>query len=161
MPTPRALSSSSISTICATCFRSRSRRDTARRERRKRLTVPNNIDMTVGNLGLTDQEENQIVTFMQTLTDGFTTPYPDINTFTGQCKTGGTAATQGNALLIPTPDQSSGTDMHEGRARSSCCRLSNDDLAIIRWTSSNPEGDDEHFGVVGSEGPDTDSEISQ
>src|ERR1700730_1619291 len=50
--------------------------------------VPNNIDMTVGNLGLTDQEENQIVTFLQTLTDGFTTPYPDINTFTGQCMTG-------------------------------------------------------------------------
>jgi cytochrome c peroxidase len=65
--------------------------------------VPNNIDMTVGNLGLTDQEENQIVTFMQTLTDGFTTPYPDINTFTGQCMTGGTASTQGNELLIPTP----------------------------------------------------------
>jgi cytochrome c peroxidase len=65
--------------------------------------VPNNIDMTVGNLGLTDQEENQIVIFMQTLTDGFTTPYPDINTFTGQCMTGGTAATQGNEFLIPTP----------------------------------------------------------
>jgi len=27
--------------------------------------VPNNIDMTVGNLGLTDQEENLIVTFLQ------------------------------------------------------------------------------------------------
>jgi cytochrome c peroxidase len=65
--------------------------------------VPNNIDMTSGNLGLTDQEENQIVTFLQTLTDGFTTPYPDIETFTGQCMTGGTAATQGNELLIPTP----------------------------------------------------------
>jgi len=65
--------------------------------------VPNNIDMTTGNLGLTDQEENQIVTFLQTLTDGFTTPYPDIETFTGQCMTGGTAATQGNELLIPTP----------------------------------------------------------
>ena len=65
--------------------------------------VPNNIDMTVGNLGLTDQEENQIVTFLQTLTDGFTTPYPDINTFTGQCMTGGSAATQGNEFLIPTP----------------------------------------------------------
>ena len=64
--------------------------------------VPNNIDMTLGNLGLTDQEENQIVTFLQTLTDGFTTPYPDINTFTGQCMTGGIAATQGNDLLIPT-----------------------------------------------------------
>ncbi len=65
--------------------------------------VPNNIDMTVGNLGLTDQEENQIVVFLQTLTDGFTTPYPDINTFTGQCMTGGSAATQGNEFLIPTP----------------------------------------------------------
>ena len=65
--------------------------------------VPNNIDMTVGNLGLTAQEENQIVTFLQALTDGFTTPYPDINTFTGQCMTGGLAATQGNELLIPTP----------------------------------------------------------
>ncbi len=65
--------------------------------------VPNNIDMTLGNLGLTDQEENQIVTFLQTLTDGFTTPYPDINTFTGQCMTGGNASTQGNETLIPTP----------------------------------------------------------
>ena len=65
--------------------------------------VPNNIDMTSGNLGLTDQEENQIVAFLQTLTDGFTTPYPDINTFTGTCMTGGNAATQGNETLIPTP----------------------------------------------------------
>jgi hypothetical protein len=65
--------------------------------------VPNNIDMTVGNLGLTDQEENQIVIFLQALTDGFTTPYPDIDTFTGQCMTGGSAATQGNEFLIPTP----------------------------------------------------------
>jgi hypothetical protein len=48
--------------------------------------VPNNIDMTVGNLGLTDQKENLIVIFLQTLTDGFTRPYPDINTFTGRCK---------------------------------------------------------------------------
>ena len=65
--------------------------------------VPNNIDMTVGNLGLTDQEENLVVTFLQTLTDGFTTPYPDINTFTGQCMTGGLASTQGNEFLIATP----------------------------------------------------------
>jgi cytochrome c peroxidase len=65
--------------------------------------VPNNIDMTVGNLGLTDQEENQIVTFLQALTDGFTTPYPDINTFTGRCMTGGNASTQGNEFLISTP----------------------------------------------------------
>jgi cytochrome c peroxidase len=71
--------------------------------------VPNNIDMTFGNLGLTDQQENQIVTFLQALSDGFDSAnpnlstYPDINTFTGQCMTGGTAATQGNEFLIPTP----------------------------------------------------------
>ena len=65
--------------------------------------VPNNIDMTVGNLGLTDHEENLVVTFMETLTDGFTTPYPNIDTFTGQCKTGGSAATQGNEDLVPAP----------------------------------------------------------
>ena len=62
--------------------------------------VPQNQDMTVGNLGLTDTEENQIVTFMQTLTDGFTTPYPDSNTYTGTCMSGGSAATQGNPTLI-------------------------------------------------------------
>ena len=65
--------------------------------------VPNNIDMTVGNLQLTDQEEDQIVAFLQTLTDGFTTPYADINTYTGACMQGGSAKTQGNAFLIPTP----------------------------------------------------------
>jgi cytochrome c peroxidase len=65
--------------------------------------VTNNLDMTTGKLGLTDQEENQIVTFLQTLTDGFTRPYPNADTFTGACTKGGTAATQGNASLIPTP----------------------------------------------------------
>jgi hypothetical protein len=58
--------------------------------------------MTVGNLGLTDTEENQIVAFLQTLTDGYTTPYPDINTYTGACMTGGNASTQGNASIIPS-----------------------------------------------------------
>jgi cytochrome c peroxidase len=43
------------------------------------------------------------VTFLQALTDGFTTPYPDVTAFTGQCMTGGKAATQGNEFLIPTP----------------------------------------------------------
>jgi cytochrome c peroxidase len=62
--------------------------------------VPQNLDMTVGHLGLTDVEENQIVTFLQTLTDGFTTPYPNINTYTGACMSGGTAATQGNSSII-------------------------------------------------------------
>jgi len=49
--------------------------------------VPNNLDMTIGNLGLSDSQENQVVAFLQTLSDGFSTPYPDINTFTGQCMT--------------------------------------------------------------------------
>jgi cytochrome c peroxidase len=65
--------------------------------------VPNNIDMTVGKLGLTDHEEDLIVTFLQTLNDGFTQPYPDSNTFTGTCMTGGSASTQGNSSLIRTP----------------------------------------------------------
>jgi cytochrome c peroxidase len=63
--------------------------------------VPQNQDMTVGNLGLSDKEEDQIVIFLQTLNDGFTTPYPDINTYTGACMTGGNAATQGNSTIIP------------------------------------------------------------
>jgi len=65
--------------------------------------VPNNIDMTTGNLGLTDKEEDQIVAFLETLSDGFTRPYPNSDTFTGICMRGGSAATQGNELLIPTP----------------------------------------------------------
>jgi cytochrome c peroxidase len=65
--------------------------------------VRNNIDTTTGMLGLTDTEENQIVAFLMTLTDGFTRPFPDRNTFTGVCMSGGTAATQGNNTLIPTP----------------------------------------------------------
>jgi cytochrome c peroxidase len=65
--------------------------------------VPNNIDMTTGKLGLTDTEENQIVAFLQTLNDGFTVPYPNADVYAGSCMTGGTAATQGNSSLIPTP----------------------------------------------------------
>ena len=68
-----------------------------------RPEVRNNIDMTTGNLGLTDKEENQIVAFLQTLTDGFTRPYPNRDTFTGTCMSGGSASTQGNEFLIPTP----------------------------------------------------------
>jgi len=65
--------------------------------------VSNNLDMTTGKLGLTDQEENQVVAFLQILTDGFTQPYPNQNTFTGTCMVGGSAATQGNEFLIRTP----------------------------------------------------------
>ncbi len=65
--------------------------------------VRNNIDMTTGNLGLTDHEEDQIVMFLQTLSDGFTRTYANADTFTGVCMSGGSAATQGNEFLIPTP----------------------------------------------------------
>jgi cytochrome c peroxidase len=65
--------------------------------------VPNNIDMTIGNLGLSGHEEDLIVVFLRTLTDGFTRPYINSDTFTGTCTSGGSAATQGNAFLIPTP----------------------------------------------------------
>src|SRR2546425_3534264 len=65
--------------------------------------VKNNLDMTTGKLGLTDLEENQIVAFLRTLTDGFTRPYPNRDTFTGACMTGGSAKTQGYGVLIPTP----------------------------------------------------------
>jgi hypothetical protein len=62
------------------------------------------MDMTTGNLGLTGEEEDQIVTFLQTLVDGFTTPCPIRDTFTAECATGGSAATLGNEFLIPTPE---------------------------------------------------------
>jgi cytochrome c peroxidase len=72
--------------------------------------VPNNIDMTTGNLGLTDGEEDQVVAFLQTLTDGFTRPYANQDTFTGACTTcdpatdpNCTPSRQGNGSLIPTP----------------------------------------------------------
>jgi hypothetical protein len=57
--------------------------------------------MTVGNLGLTDAEENLIVAFLETLSDGYTTPYPFIGTYTGACMSGGNAKTQGNSTIIP------------------------------------------------------------
>jgi cytochrome c peroxidase len=62
--------------------------------------VSANEDMTIGHLGLTDTEENEIVAFLQTLSDGYTTPYPFIGSYTGACMRGGTAATQGNSTLI-------------------------------------------------------------
>jgi len=40
--------------------------------------VPQNMDTTIGNLGLTSQEEDQLVAFLKTLTDGYkdTSVYP-------------------------------------------------------------------------------------
>ncbi len=72
--------------------------------------VPNNLDTTTGMLGLSDHEEDQIVAFLETLTDGFTSPYPNSDTFTGACMTCNPAtdpncspSRQGNGELIPTP----------------------------------------------------------
>jgi cytochrome c peroxidase len=72
--------------------------------------VPNNLDTTTGMLGLTDQEEDQIVAFLETLTDGYTAPYANSDTFTGSCMTCNPAtdpncspSRQGNGELIPTP----------------------------------------------------------
>src|SRR5713101_4231452 len=72
--------------------------------------VPNNLDTTTGMLGLTDKEKDQIVAFLQTLTDGFTRPYRNRDTFTGNCMTCNPAtdpncspSRQGNGELIPTP----------------------------------------------------------
>jgi cytochrome c peroxidase len=72
--------------------------------------VTNNLDMTTGMLGLTDKEEDQIVAFLEIVTDGFTAPYPNSDTFTGSCMTCNPAtdpncspSRQGNGELIPTP----------------------------------------------------------
>jgi len=43
--------------------------------------VPENVNTSTGNLGLTDKEEDQVVAFMRTLTDGYTHPYTDANKF--------------------------------------------------------------------------------
>jgi cytochrome c peroxidase len=40
--------------------------------------VSTNEDMTVGNLGLSDQDEDDIVAFLQTLSDGYMTSNPDM-----------------------------------------------------------------------------------
>jgi hypothetical protein len=138
--------------------------------------VPNNIDMTSGNLGLTNEEENQIVVFLETLSDGFTRPYLNSDTFTGACMTGGSAATQGNEYLIPTPplppcasaicdvapvpgpkpirgnppaQQSSTTSKARVRiVQGPMIELAKDDLTVIRWTTDNPGGSPVHYGVV-------------
>jgi len=139
--------------------------------------VPNNIDMTSGNLGLTEKEEEQIVAFLQTLSDGFTRPYPNSDTFTGACMRGGSAATQGNKLLIPTPPlppcasaicgvaplpgpkpisdnrrvREGPTPPNAGRVRiihGPVIELARAHLTVIRWTTSNPGGSPVHYGVI-------------
>jgi cytochrome c peroxidase len=140
--------------------------------------VANNIDMTSGNLGLTDKEEEQIVAFLQTLSDGFTRPYLNSDTFTGACMTGGSAATQGNEFLIPTPPlprcasaicgvtpvpgpkpiSSSNLLAQENRTAPSIARkwtirgpaieLASEQLTVIRWSTNNPGGSPVHYGIV-------------
>ena len=136
--------------------------------------VPNNIDTTSGNLGLTDKEEDQIVAFLETLSDGFTKPYPNVDTFTGTCKTGGSAATQGNETLIPTPPlppcagvvcgiepvpgpkaiaaiQQSVEDGRAARARiveGPEIETATKYLTIVRWRTKTPGGSPVHYGIV-------------
>jgi hypothetical protein len=47
--------------------------------------VTSNVDETVGHLGLSDREEDEIVAFLKTLTDGYTKAYTDFKTYTGSC----------------------------------------------------------------------------
>jgi cytochrome c peroxidase len=54
--------------------------------------VSANVDMTAGNLGLSEKEENQIVKFLQTLTDGYTRPYADSDSFRGSTAGKGVSA---------------------------------------------------------------------
>ena len=49
--------------------------------------VSANMDMTIGNLGLSDKEEDQIVKFTQTLTDGYIRPYANGDSFSGNPRT--------------------------------------------------------------------------
>ncbi len=62
------------------------------------------MDDTIGDLRLTDEEEDQIVAFLETVTDGYTTLYPNRDLYTGACQIGGDAATEGNETLIAIPD---------------------------------------------------------
>jgi len=139
--------------------------------------VPNNVDMTSGNLGLTDEEENQIIAFLQTLSDGFARPYLNRDTFTGACMTGGSAATQGNESLIPTPPLppcasaicgvapvpgpkplTNNLPAHERPTTPEVARvriiegpvieLAKEHLTVIEWTTDNPGGSPVHYGVV-------------
>ena len=47
--------------------------------------VSENLSHKVGDLKLTYEEEDKIVAFLRTLTDGYTGPYPDANAYTGTC----------------------------------------------------------------------------
>jgi hypothetical protein len=138
--------------------------------------VPDNIDMTSGNLGLTDKEEDQIVALLQTLSDGFTRPYPNSDTFTGACMRG-RLRPRVTSFLIPAPPlppcasaicgvapvpgpkpisdnrraQESPTTPEVSRERiieGPAIELAKEHLTVIRWTTDNPGGSPLHYGVV-------------
>jgi cytochrome c peroxidase len=46
--------------------------------------VASNMNMRIGHLGLTETEEDQIVLFLQTLTDGVTRPYANAKAYSGK-----------------------------------------------------------------------------
>jgi cytochrome c peroxidase len=138
--------------------------------------VLNNIDATSGSLGLTDKEEDQIVAFLETLSDGFTRPYANMDTFSGTCSRGGSAATQGNETLIPTPPlppcapeicgaapvpgpkpisvsmpPADRTNRPVASARILSgpeIELATQYLTVIRWSTDTPGGSPVHYGLV-------------
>jgi phosphodiesterase/alkaline phosphatase D-like protein len=48
------------------------------------------------------------------------------------------------AQILPPQKRAERVEITKGPA----LELAHDDLAIVRWTTTNPRGDDEHFGVV-------------
>ena len=48
------------------------------------------------------------------------------------------------AQILPPQKQAEHVEVTKGPE----LELAHDDTAIVRWTSSNPRGDDEHYGVV-------------
>ena len=48
------------------------------------------------------------------------------------------------AQILPPQKRAERVEIKKGPA----LELAHDDLAIVRWTTTNPRGDDEHFGIV-------------
>jgi hypothetical protein len=48
------------------------------------------------------------------------------------------------AQILPPQNRAERVEITQGPA----LEIAHDDLAIVRWTTTNPRGDDEHFGVV-------------
>jgi phosphodiesterase/alkaline phosphatase D-like protein len=54
------------------------------------------------------------------------------------------SATPTAAQILPPQKRAERVEITQGPA----LELAHDDLAIVRWTTTNPRGDDDHFGVV-------------